>query len=188
MNPMALVFLQAALPHLPAGALVRALADADADVKPNMWELICALLSDDTARKLCERDFNAAEAELTLPAASTGKQKKKRKLCRMGTMLALSDMRQQQHHPARPRSAARTDTGGNLWTQLTSLVTHLTELLPPHPPALFLSFFHALARCPTPRSALPLTHPLQVMPQKRHLLHTLRDNCVVAMALMEFSV
>ncbi|KAJ6568271.1 hypothetical protein DFH09DRAFT_1363043 [Mycena vulgaris] len=150
-NPAALAFLQAALPHLPAGALVRALADAAAE--PDMWELICALLSDDTARELRERDLDAGaniDADLALPAASTGKQKKKRKPRRAGTTLALSDVRQQQHHPARPRGAARTDAGGggDAWTQLASLATHLAELLPPHPPALFLSFFHAPGATP----------------------------------------
>ncbi|KAJ7708930.1 hypothetical protein B0H17DRAFT_1031269 [Mycena rosella] len=149
-----LAFLQAALPHIPRERLVQAVETA-AD-EPDMWELISFLLSEETARELSERDLDAGELApldgVWAPVPASKKGKPKKKPARAAT-IALTDVRQQQHHrPVLARS--RTDIVDDPWTQLASLASHLAALLPPHPPTLFQSFFHAPAHAHTPYAAL----------------------------------
>ncbi|KAJ7089889.1 hypothetical protein B0H15DRAFT_276739 [Mycena belliarum] len=150
----ALAFLHAALPHVPRARLAAALTTG-AD-EPDMWDVLCTLLSEDTARELAERDLDELPAPLAAdePWAPVP-VKKKRKAARAQT-IALTDVRQQQHavpRGANGAGAARAAPLEDPWTHLASLAEHLSALLPPHAPALFLSFFHAPDRR-TPYDAL----------------------------------
>ncbi|KAF7345396.1 Smr domain-containing protein [Mycena venus] len=137
-------FLQAALPHIPTQSLLRALAEADVDEDAlDMWEIISAILSEETEKEMRERDLNEEDMkEMAEAAWETNK-------------INLSDVRQQQHARAGP-SSARPRVGGidDPWAQLASLSTHVAQLLPPHPPSFFLSFFHSPEHARTPYSAL----------------------------------
>ncbi|KAJ6616952.1 hypothetical protein B0H10DRAFT_2034899 [Mycena sp. CBHHK59/15] len=156
-------FLQAALPHIPRAALVQALADAnvhDEDDAVDIWAVVAGLLDAEAARELQERDLDADEvAELQAEAAwatveprkPKGKGKRKANKPAGTIRITLSDVRQQQHvvAPIGPRSVDHDP-----WAQLASLATHVASLLPPHPPAYFLSFFHSPEHAWTPYAAL----------------------------------
>ncbi|KAJ7308544.1 hypothetical protein DFH08DRAFT_719755, partial [Mycena albidolilacea] len=150
-------FLQAALPHISTQRLLRALAEADApDDALDMWELISAILSEETEKEMRERDLDEDDmneiGETAWEAVETKRVARKAKKKKTGSKITLSDVRQQQHV-----SAARPRIGGGIedpWTQLASLSTHVAQLLPPHTPAFFLSFFHSPAHARTPHSAL----------------------------------
>ncbi|KAJ7173502.1 hypothetical protein C8R46DRAFT_1174927 [Mycena filopes] len=172
-------FLKAALPHIPTERLMRALASSssssstsdqgeddtaeEGDSELDMWELISALLSEETEKEMRERDLDeeelsalelaaatpweTVEPKRTTTAARKGKGKKKGKSI-TGTRIALSDVRQQQNSPAgRPgpplRTRTVTESGLDPWAQLASLSTQIARFLPPHPPAFFQSYFHA---------------------------------------------
>ncbi|KAJ6485630.1 hypothetical protein C8R45DRAFT_869895 [Mycena sanguinolenta] len=152
-------FLQAALPHITTERLLRALAEADSpDDALDMWEIISTILSEETEKEMRERDLNeedinemaeaAWETVETKRAARKGKKKKP-----AANKITISDVRQQQH--VRPPARAGS-TGGveDPWAQLASLATHVSQLLPPHQPSFFLSFFHSPAHASTPYAAL----------------------------------
>ncbi|KAJ7780207.1 hypothetical protein DFH07DRAFT_1055848 [Mycena maculata] len=149
-------FLHAALPDVPAARLVRAVSAVSPDgdeVELDMWEIISTILSEETEREMRERDLDereltALDRDLAAPEgawetvahkkAAGGKKKSKPK---RGKTIALSDVRQKQHAPPRA-GASRRGEDMDPWATLTSLATHLASLLPAHPPAFFLSFFH----------------------------------------------
>ncbi|KAJ7027951.1 hypothetical protein C8F04DRAFT_1222862 [Mycena alexandri] len=156
-------FLQAALPHIPAERLRRAFAssssadqdDDDTESELDMWELISALLSEETEKEMRERDLDEEElSALELAAAApwetvetkraTGRKTKAKS--KIKGKIALSDVRQQQHIASTNSNSfvrRRTTTDGlDPWAQLVSLSTHIARFLPPHPPAFFQSYFH----------------------------------------------
>ncbi|KII87287.1 hypothetical protein PLICRDRAFT_42932 [Plicaturopsis crispa FD-325 SS-3] len=159
-------FLQAALPHIPSATLQRALLDAGVDADDNaesdvdMEAVIDGLLTREYIQELEERGIDALETEdvaekswetvevkkksTTFPKANAnGVKAGKRKNISKGKTIPLVDIRQRQHVPL------RVDTGSKStpdpWTQLTSLSSHLADLLAPHPPAFFQSYFHSPA-------------------------------------------
>ncbi|KAJ7777239.1 hypothetical protein B0H16DRAFT_1406818 [Mycena metata] len=153
-------FLQAALPHIPTERLRRALAssasadqdDDDTESELDMWELISALLSEETEKEMRERDLDEEElSALELAAAAPWETvetkrangRKAKAKSKIKAKIALSDVRQQQHATTSSSARRRTTTDGlDPWAQLVSLSTHIARFLPPHPPAFFQSYFH----------------------------------------------
>lgn len=152
-------FLQAALPHIPNAFLSSALENADGrDV--DMWDVVAGILSAQSIRELEERGLDAldqSDLEHTLrddemrwetvePKKKTSPRSKagKKRSTRANTV-TLGDVRQTQHmRPGRRGSnASHSVTAPDPWTQLSSLSSHLSTLLPPHPPSLFQSYFHS---------------------------------------------
>ncbi|KAJ7249553.1 hypothetical protein B0H12DRAFT_1122144 [Mycena haematopus] len=149
-------FLQAALPYITTERLMRALAEADSpDDALDMWGIISAILSEETEKEIRERDLDEEDmnemAEAPWETVKTKRVASKGKKKKAVDKFTISDIRQQQHvRVARPRAGDIEDP----WTQLASLSTHVAQLLPPHPPSFFLSFFHSPAHASTPYSAL----------------------------------
>ncbi|KAF8166564.1 hypothetical protein K438DRAFT_1856968 [Mycena galopus ATCC 62051] len=151
-------FLQAALPHITTERLLRALAEEDApDDALDMWEIISAILSEETEKEMRERDLDEedmnAMAEVAWETVETKRVARKAKKKKAATSkITVSDVRQQQH----VREAARSRSSGieDPWAQLASLSTHIAQLLPPHTPSFFLSFFHSPKHASTPYAAL----------------------------------
>ncbi|KAJ6580964.1 hypothetical protein B0H19DRAFT_1017495 [Mycena capillaripes] len=155
-------FLQAVLPHVPTARLVSALQDTTDDEEIDMWEIICAILSEETEKEMRERDLDEDEMkEMAATEAAPWEtvetkrvvRKTKKKPPTKGSKITLSDVRQQQHARAAPgpSSRARLD---DPWAQLASLATHVAQCLPPYPASYFLSFFHDPSRARTPYAAL----------------------------------
>ncbi|KAG2067771.1 hypothetical protein BDR04DRAFT_1144187 [Suillus decipiens] len=74
-----------------------------------------------------------------------------------GRTIKIVDMMQTQHAPSQTKGiqkeGATMGAGVDIWTQVSSLSTHLATLLPPAPPSHFASFFHSPTHA-TPAHAL----------------------------------
>ncbi len=69
-----------------------------------------------------------------------GKRKNKPK----SKTIALVDVRQSQHRPLRARELTTGSRAApDLWSQISSLSTYLSDLLPPNPPSFFAPYFHS---------------------------------------------
>ncbi|KAG6896668.1 hypothetical protein C0992_006802 [Termitomyces sp. T32_za158] len=146
-------FLQAALPHVPTATLRSAL-DGIAVEDVDMWDIIADILTADSIREMEERGIDGLDQEgsggyeggivwETVERRKRQAKVEKRKINR-GETISLVDVRQRQHTPKctnadKSRSAAAPDP----WTQLSSISSHLANLLPPHSPSFFQSYFHS---------------------------------------------
>ncbi|KAF8966228.1 hypothetical protein BDZ97DRAFT_1808314 [Flammula alnicola] len=166
-------FLQAALPEIPKARLNQALENAEKE-GTDMWDIVAGILTEESIRELEERGFDGLEDDETYSEIpddndwETVETKKKvsqakvvkRKAQPRPKKIALADIRQQHqvHHLhskthglniKQPTSAPTADP----WTQISSLSEYLSNLLPPHPPSTFQSFFHSPEHA-TPYDAL----------------------------------
>ncbi|RDB15749.1 hypothetical protein Hypma_003635 [Hypsizygus marmoreus] len=154
-------FLQAALPHISTAALASALENAG-NGEVDMWDVVAGILTAESIREMEERGLDALEEEdfesilrddennwetvQTKKKFSSHPKAGKRKAHKAHT-ISVADVRQQHHvrhisnrsHTNHPRSAPAPDP----WTQLSSLSSHLSSLLPAHPPSFFQSYFHS---------------------------------------------
>ncbi|KAF9448943.1 hypothetical protein P691DRAFT_813372 [Macrolepiota fuliginosa MF-IS2] len=162
-------FLQAALPDVRTNALKKALKDAERDGREDMWDIIGNILSAEWIRELEERGLDALDEsdgvfreEDVEWGIATSKSRKshrptplsKRKHAR-ATKIALFDVRQQNHGPSRREKPAPTTKPPlpDLWTQVSSIATHVATYLTPHPASFFLSYLHS-PKYRTPYQAL----------------------------------
>ena len=151
-------FLQAALPHIPTEILRRALNPHGGHVEDiDMEAIIEGLLTDEYLRELEARGYHrldeggepesvAREANVETGRRS-GETKTRNRRARKGTTISLGDVRQTQPALLPPtrlnRARSLIAPARDPWTQLSSLATHISSLLPPYPPSFFLSFFHS---------------------------------------------
>ncbi|KAG2346837.1 hypothetical protein BDR05DRAFT_1057411 [Suillus weaverae] len=170
-------FLQEAFSDVPLERLKRLLREecgetpeGDGDV--DMERVVEYILNIEHIRDLEERGIDAIERTPspllngdweavvhTKPKATpklTTPTKKKAK----GRTIKIVDMMQTQHAPSSPtqtkgmqKEGMTMGVGVDIWTQISSLSTHLAALLPPAPPSHFASFFHSPTHA-TPAHAL----------------------------------
>ncbi|CDO69641.1 hypothetical protein BN946_scf184851.g29 [Trametes cinnabarina] len=154
----ALGFLKAVFPHIPSDKLRSAIAShGDDDEQLDMEAVVEEILTGEYVRELEERGLDETESsglgyevpwETVTPKKKGAKQKKQNK---KGTTFTLIDIRQQQH--ARPVASSSQAASPDPWTQLASVASHLSTLIPTHPPSFFQSIFHS-PQHPTPAHAL----------------------------------
>ncbi|OSD04844.1 Smr-domain-containing protein [Trametes coccinea BRFM310] len=153
----ALGFLKAVFPHLPSDKLQNAIASHGGDSEQlDMEAVVNEILTGEYVRELEERGLDETESAAlgyeapweTVKPKKGGKQKKYNK---KGTTITLVDIRQQQH--ARPVASSSQPAPPDPWTQLASVASHLSTLIPTHPPSFFQSVFHS-PQHPTPAHAL----------------------------------
>jgi len=177
------VFLRTALPDVPTAKLKQALDKHERDnldlwdvIATLLTEESIRELEErgldaseneeiDVARSHVDRDMgwelvkkNKKETSKRTARNNSDRRPKPRKI-------ALNDIRQQHHvpsdsrHPNSPSSrtnGSRTSlflSSPDPWTQLSSLATHLSSLLPPTSPSFFSSYFHS-PKYPTSHDAL----------------------------------
>jgi hypothetical protein len=131
----ALEFLQAALPHISTQRLEKALSDeqegGEDDV--DMERVVEGLLTGEYLRELEERGLDCEESvEKKDNSKPTGKRNRQR------GQKNTFDIR----HLARTMDARRAPTT-DPWTALSSMSTHLSSLVRPHPASYFQSYFHS---------------------------------------------
>lgn len=157
-------FLQAALPHIDADQLDKALDNAQkADGEMDMWDVIANILTAESIREMEERGLEGLDdyespvqehawATVTGKGSkSAGKKKKKRT-----PTIAIADIRQQHHIRPQPVRRYTTEPVGpapDAWTQLASLSTHVASFVPSQESSFFLSHFHS-PRYSSPYAAL----------------------------------
>lgn len=114
-----------------------------------MEDVVAALLSAEAIRELAERDLAPGEeAEYASEWVAVGARKPKAaaqprpKKAKPRTM-KLVDVRQMQHAPPPARGPGSPRPAPDPWIQNTSLATRVAELVPPHPPSVFLSALHS---------------------------------------------
>lgn len=172
-------FLQAALPDVPITRLRRALICAEKE-DIDMWDIVAGILSEESTLEMEERGLDGSEEEVLFLGGidfewQTVESKKKpstkagkKKIQPRSNKFTLGDIRQQHHIRPPPNSSKRATNGSTIrrptvgatpdpWTQISSLSTHISSLLPPHPPSFFLSFFHSpnhATSCDALRAAL----------------------------------
>ncbi|KAI0369136.1 Smr-domain-containing protein [Pilatotrama ljubarskyi] len=154
----ALGFLRAVFPHIPSERLREVLASHGGDGDAlDMEAVVEELLTGEYVRELEERGLDEAEsAALGYEAPwETVERKKKgtkqKKQNKKGTTITLVDIRQQQH--ARPAQSSSHPAPPDPWTQLASVASHLSTLIPSHPASFFRSIFHS-PQYPTPSHAV----------------------------------
>ncbi|PPQ71890.1 hypothetical protein CVT24_006864 [Panaeolus cyanescens] len=195
-------FLQAALPGLSPERLTQALAEHE-NSEIDLWDVVACILSEESIRELEERGLDGLEeddeSDFTIPPEiewefvepkkrNTKKPPQSTKKKQKPTKIALADVRQQHHVRVTYPSTAPNKTANDSpaladpWTQLSSLSSHLSTLLPPHPPSTFLSYFHSPSHSTSYdalRSALQsiCKEPLQGLRSDEHttILFTLLD-------------
>lgn len=154
-------FLQAAFPHIATPKLKNVLSSlGDADTI-DMESVVESILSSEYVRELEERGMDALdEADGLLdygpdwslvegkkkPSPKTAKKTKKR-----GTTITLVDIRQKQHE--RPALSSSRIAPPDPWTQLSSVASYLSTLIPTHSASFFQSVFHSPEHT-TPAKAL----------------------------------
>ncbi|KAF9526081.1 hypothetical protein CPB83DRAFT_858307 [Crepidotus variabilis] len=159
-------FLQTALPDVPLLRLRMALDGHDGD-DIDLGDIIANILTEEAIRDMEERDIDGLDDDSkslsSIPDGmdwETVKTKKKAKIKASvkkpaiqsrPKKIALSDVRQQHHvqtpvrkgkskfSPATTISTAVADP----WTQVSSISTQLSALLPSYPASTFSSFFHS---------------------------------------------
>ncbi|KAJ3532599.1 hypothetical protein NM688_g7396 [Phlebia brevispora] len=136
-------FLQTAFPHLPTARLKSALGSSEDAEDVDMEEVVERILATEFVKELEERGLSDEELPPSEPWHTVKKPKKKGKKKR-GNTITLVDIRQQQHAPPAP-STPSMSRGAPLdpWTQVTSLASRLSDLLPSQAPSYFQSLFHS---------------------------------------------
>lgn len=152
-------FLQAALPEIPTARLTKALENAGkADV--DMWDIVAAILTEESIREMEERGWDGLEGQTedTMNDTNWETVEMKKKIFSKAERkraqphpkkIVLADIRQQHHVQSSlakngsPTKHPPEGSAADPWTQLSSFSDHISTLLPPHPPSLFLSFFHS---------------------------------------------
>ncbi|EMD39160.1 hypothetical protein CERSUDRAFT_93203 [Gelatoporia subvermispora B] len=167
-----LAFLRSVFPCVPVNKLKRALGPMDlTDVEDmDMDSIIDYVLSNEFIRELEERGLDGLEDDGVgppldyAPWETVGRKrsgqappvqvKAKKSSNNRGTKIALIDVRQRQHARSTPNSP-RTPAAPDPWTQLSSVASYLSTLLPPQPPSYlnFQSIFHVPDH-PTPVHAV----------------------------------
>lgn len=143
-----LAFLQGLLPHIPVHEIIAALEDSEKSGKEfDMWELVSTLLSELAIKDLEERgsaglDVDGDHHELDWDTVAAKKSTKQRGNHRSPTKVALFDVRQTRHIRAAGADRRRDIAAPDPWTQVNSLATRLSELLPSHSAPFFSSYFH----------------------------------------------
>ncbi|KAI8981208.1 Smr-domain-containing protein [Trametes punicea] len=154
----ALGFLKAIFPHTPSQRLRDALATHGGGSNPlDMEAVVEEILSQEYIHDLEERGLDEMESVAlgyeapweTVERKTKGSKQKKRS--KKGTTLTLVDIRQQHH--VRAASSSSQPAPPDPWTQLASLASHLSTLIPTHPPSFFQSIFHS-PQYATPSQAL----------------------------------
>lgn len=173
-------FLQEAFSDVPMERLKRLLREECGEVLEgngdvDMERVVEHILNMEHIRDLEERGIDALERtpsplldgdwetvihtkpKSTLKLATPTKKKAK------GRTIKIVDMMQTQHAPSSPShtkgmqkegmTMGALGVGVDIWTQVSSLSTHLAALLPPAPPSHFASFFHSPTHA-TPAHAL----------------------------------
>ncbi|KZT09857.1 uncharacterized protein LAESUDRAFT_673470, partial [Laetiporus sulphureus 93-53] len=143
-------FLQAAFPDVPTSKLKRVLKDLGNADDLDMESAVEHVLSAEYVRELEERgleglddldipeDYNAQWLTVETKKAPQKAAKKNKK---RGTTFTLIDVRQKQRErtpPMSPRPAVPDP-----WTQLSSVASYLSALIPTHPASYFQSVFHS---------------------------------------------
>ncbi len=156
-------FLQAALPHIDADQLDKALDNAQkADGEMDMWDVIANILTAESIREMEERGLEGLDdyespvqehawATVTGKGSKSAGKKKKRT-----PTIAIADIRQQHHIRPQPVRRYTTEPVGpapDAWTQLASLSTHVASFVPSQESSFFLSHFHS-PRYSSPYAAL----------------------------------
>ncbi|KAK1224140.1 hypothetical protein PQX77_012944 [Marasmius sp. AFHP31] len=168
----ALGFLQAALPHIPIERLREAInerGDVHDVEEIDMWEMIAGILTQESLREMEERGLDGLDDEdrvsldddwetVLNKKPKLGVKTKAKKQSK--TKFAIADIRQQQQIQQRPLSATSSTSpfssspfAADPWTQIQSISSHLSTLLPPHPPSFFQPYFHS-PTYPTPYLAM----------------------------------
>ncbi len=179
-SDFAFVFLRTALPDVPIAKLKQALDKHERD-NLDLWDVIATLRTEEFIRELEERGLDASENEERDVASShvdrdmgweLVKKETRKRTARKNSdrrpksqKIALTDIRQQHHVPSGSQhlNSPSNHTNGlrtslflsspDPWTQLSSLATHLSSLLPPNSPSFFSSYFHS-PKYPTSHDAL----------------------------------
>ncbi|KAG1743093.1 hypothetical protein EDB19DRAFT_585672 [Suillus lakei] len=172
-------FLQEAFSDVPMKRLKRLLREecgealeGDGDV--DMERVVEYILNMEHVRDLEERGIDALEptpspllngdwetvVHTKLKPTPTPKLVTPTKKKVKGHTIKIVDMMQTQHAPPSPtqtkgiqKEGMTIGMGVDIWTQVSSLSTHLAALLPPAPPSHFASFFHSPMHA-TPAHAL----------------------------------
>ncbi|GBE86622.1 hypothetical protein SCP_0905010 [Sparassis crispa] len=155
-------FLQAAFPHIPIAKLKSTLADSGDAEDVDMESIVEGLLTNEYVRDLQERGLEDDELPVEFDGQWLTVESKKKKIDRVppwtpkkgnkrGTTFTIIDIRQKQHTRATP-SEVRI-AGADPWTQVSSVASYLSTLLPEYSASYFQSIFHAPEH-PTPAKAL----------------------------------
>ncbi|KZT70763.1 hypothetical protein DAEQUDRAFT_724889 [Daedalea quercina L-15889] len=145
-------FLQAAFPHVPTAKLRSVLSNADNTESLDMESVVEGLLSSEFVRELEERGLDGLDDEEVDEEdwmIADGKRKKScppqtkaaRRSKKRGTTFTLVDIRQKQHE--RPSLTSPRAAPLDPWTQLSSVASYLSALLPSYPASHFQSAFHS---------------------------------------------
>ncbi|KZT21204.1 hypothetical protein NEOLEDRAFT_1139855 [Neolentinus lepideus HHB14362 ss-1] len=147
-------FLQAAFPQIDTALLRRALQTCEDDENVDMESVVHELLTQEYLHDLEERGLDAlSEEEIIEEAWETVQSQKKKGRAGPSTpkilkpkarKIAITDVRQQQHIRPSPtrRSTSPIPRGApDPWTQVSSLSSYLSTLLP-KPASYFQSIFH----------------------------------------------
>ncbi|KAG1811588.1 hypothetical protein EV424DRAFT_135364 [Suillus variegatus] len=173
-------FLQEAFSDVPMERLKRLLREECGEVLEgngdvDMERVVEHILNMEHIRDLEERGIDALERTpsplldgdwetvIHTKPKSTPKLATPTKKKAKGRTIKIVDMMQTQHAPSSPShtkgmqkegmTMGALGVGVDIWTQVSSLSTHLAALLPPAPPSHFASFFHSPTHA-TPAHAL----------------------------------
>ncbi|KAH9893521.1 Smr-domain-containing protein [Cubamyces lactineus] len=154
----ALGFLKAVFPHIPSHRFRDVLTTYGGDSDDlDMEAVVEEILTSEYVREIEERGLDEAESaalgyeapwEVVEKKKKGGKQKKQNK---KGMTITLVDIRQQQHARSTPSSSQPAPP--DPWTQLASVASLLSSLIPSHPVSFFQSIFHS-PKYPTPSHAV----------------------------------
>ncbi|KAI0358017.1 Smr-domain-containing protein [Trametes cingulata] len=154
----AMGFLRAVFPHIPSDRLREVLSSHGGDSDDlDMEDIVEEIITGEYVRELEERGLDEAESTAlgyeapweTVERKKKGSKQKKQN--KKGTTITLVDIRQQQH--ARPAPFSSHPAPPDPWTQLASVASHLSTLIPSHPASFFQSVFHS-PQHPTPSHAV----------------------------------
>lgn len=156
-------FLQTAFPHLPTSRLRSALGSSEDADEIDMEAVVESIMATEFVKELEERGLDD-EVEPPVQPWETVRKRPKKKV--KGKTITLGDIRQQQHTCS---SFASQSPRVDPWTQFSSVASHLSDLLPSHPPSYFLSLFHS-PEYPSPADALrsglaSMKSPSQLSPE-----------------------
>ncbi|KDQ50717.1 hypothetical protein JAAARDRAFT_141527 [Jaapia argillacea MUCL 33604] len=146
-------FLRTAFPHMSTTKLRKAISEIGDGDDIDMESVVLDLLNGEYLRELEERGLGVKDEMVQdLPWEMV---KSKRNVGGLGSpvkkkgaqarKIAITDVRQQQHVLPRRNSSSSNGASGftaDQWTLISSLSSHLSTLLPSHPPSFFQSRFH----------------------------------------------
>ncbi|KAJ3777649.1 hypothetical protein FB446DRAFT_783989 [Lentinula raphanica] len=190
-------FLQAAFPEVERQKLDRVLSDADPDDEDfDMWDIVSRILSEEYIHELEERGLDgldegrgdSAETEdswqtVGKKTRSSDNTRRKKKQDNGRHKVSLVDVRQQHHalkpHPKTTQHPTRSLPAPDPWTQISSLSTHLSTLLPSHQPSFFTSHLHS------PKFATPYTAIVEALQKIAKAQSTSIDCATLTISLLD---